>query len=224
MSTDRRLFPPNFSLVYKLQTVDGYDPLYLLRYGELIAASERGKPDISPPFGFNRIITPQNYQSPIVDLLNVKYVLSLKEEDSAKLIKVFQEGQTRVYENKDVFPRAFMVYDYQVARDKQEAIDLLMSEKIDIAKVAILEELPTTRSDLVEGKNEIKIEDYRENRVIINVKTDETGILILADSYYPGWQAKVDGERAKIYRADYNFRGIMVPEGIHKVIFEYGWY
>ena len=154
----------------------------------------------------------------------MKYVLSLKEEDSAKLVMVFQEGQTRVYENKDVFPRAFMVYDYQVVRDKQEAINLLMSEKTDLAKVAILEELPTTRSDLVEGKNEIKIEDYRENRVIIDVKTDEAGILILTDSYYPGWKAKVDGEGAKIYRADYNFRAIMVSEGIHKVIFEYDWY
>src|SRR5579885_640901 len=95
MATDPQILPPNFSIMYHLQSVDGYDPLYLLRYGELIAASERNKPDITPPFGFNRIITPHNYDSRIMDLLGVKYVLSLSPITSAKLEKVFSEGQTQ---------------------------------------------------------------------------------------------------------------------------------
>ena len=221
MSTDRRLFPPNFTLAYELQSVDGYDPLYLLRYGELIAASERGKPDISPPFGFNRIITPQNYQSPIVDLLNVKYVLSLKEEDSTKLVKVFQEGQTRVYENKNVFPRAFMVYDYQLGDGQQEVIELMMADKIDLSKTVILEDFPE-EIHLTEGENEVKVTSYQENRVVIRVESDQPGLLVLADAYFPGWQAEVDGEKTEIYRADYYFRAIIVPKGSHEVVFNYG--
>ena len=233
MTTDRRLFAPNFSIPYKLQTVEGYDPLYLRRYGELIAASERGKPNISPPFGFNRIITPHNYQSRLIDLLNVKYVLSLKDEDSAKLIKVFQEGQTRVYENKNAFSRAFMVYDYRLAQNKQEAIDLLMDEKIDLAKTAILEEEPEAprrwadallRGERNEGKSNVSIVKYTSNQIIIDVETDAPGILILTDSYYPGWKAKIEGEETKIYRVDYNFRGIIIPEGSHEVVFKYGWH
>ena len=220
MTTDRRLFAPNLSIPFKLQTVEGYDPLYLARYGELIAASERGKPDISPPFGFNRIITPHNYQSPIIDLLNVKYVLSLQEENSDKLVKIFQEGQTHVYENKNVLPRAFMVYDYQLAQDKQEAIDLLMNEETDLAKTVILEE-PLLELDLIEGENEINIKNYQENEVIIEVETDQQGILVLTDSYYPGWQAIVDDKEAPIYRADYSFRAVLVPKGKHKVFFIY---
>jgi len=220
MSTDRRLFPPNFTLAYKLQSVDGYDPLYLLRYGELIAASERGKPDILPPFGFNRIITPQNYQSPIVDLLNVKYVLSLKEEDSAKLVKVFQEGQTRVYENKNVFPRAFMVYDYQLANGQQEVIELMMADKINLSKTVILEDFPE-EIHLTKGENEVKITSYQENRVVIRVESDQLGFLVLTDAYFPGWQARVDGEKTEIYRANYYFRAIIVPKGSHEVVFNY---
>lgn len=220
MSTDRRLFPPNFSLAYRLQTVDGYDPLFLLRYGELIAASERGEANINPPFGFNRIITPQNYQSPIIDLLNVKYVLSLKDESSPKLKLVFQEGQTRVYQNQNYLPRAFMVYDYQVTGDKQEAIGRLMDEAVDLRKVVVLEEEPPG-PDFIESDNEVKIKDYQENQVVIDVKTDKSGILVLTDAYYPGWQAMVDGQAAKIYRADYDFRAIIVPEGEHLVEFTY---
>ena len=223
MTTDRRLFAPNFSISYGLQTVEGYDPLYLSRYAELIAASERGEPDISPPFGFNRIITPHNFESKIIDLLNVKYVLSLKDENSAKLVKVFEEGQTRVYENKEVFPRVFMVYDFRVAQDKQEVIELMMDGKINLAKTAILEESPPL-SDLTEGKSEIAIKEYQENQVKVEVETNKQGILILTDSYYPGWKASIDGKEAKIYRTNYNFRGILLPEGTHQVIFEYGWY
>ena len=220
MTTDRRLFPPNFSLPYRLQTIEGYDPLYLTRYAELIAASERGEPDIAPPFGFNRIITPHNYQSRLIDLLNVKYVLSLKEEESPKLVKVFQEGQTRVYENKNAFPRAFMVYDYWLAQDRQEAVSLLMDEAIDLAKTAILEEKPP-EPKLIEGKGGVKIKRYQENQVMIEVETDQRGILVLTDSYYPGWRVSIDGKETKVYRADYNFRGIIVPEGEHQVIFQY---
>lgn len=220
MATDKRILPPNFSLVYKLETIDGYDPLYSLRYGEMIIASERGKPDISPPFGFNRMITPQNYQSRIIDLLNVKYILSLKDEDSSQLVKVFQEGQVRVYENKNVFPRSFLVYDYQVAKDKQEAIEFLMDESIELSKTAILEK------DLGKvfsrgGKAEVEIADYDEQSVDIKVATDQEGILILTDNFYPGWQAMIDDsdESVKTFRVDYNLRGIVVPEGEHEVHF-----
>ncbi len=220
MTTDRRLFAPNFSLPYKLQTVEGYDPLYLTRYAELIAASERGEPNISPPFGYNRIITPHNFQSPIIDLLNVKYVLALTDLDSPKLELVFQEGQTRVYENKNVFPRAFMVYDYQLAKNKQEVIDLLMKTEIDLTKTVVLEELPQG-FDLIEGENEVTIKDYQENQVVVNVKTNQKGILILTDSFYPGWQATINGGQTKIYLVNYNFRGIIVPKGTHEVRFKY---
>lgn len=223
MTTDRRLFPPNFSLPYKLQTIEGYDPLYLTRYAELIAALERGEPDIAPPFGFNRIITPHNYQSRLIDLMNVKYVLSLKEEESPKLVKVFQEGQTRVYENKNAFPRAFMVYDYRLAKDRQGAVSLLMDKAIELTKTVILEEKPPELK-FIEGKGGVKIKRYQENQVTIEVETDQRGILVLTDSYYPGWRVSIDGKEAKIYRADYNFRGIIVPEGNHQLVFEYGWY
>jgi len=222
MAVDRRIFPPNFSAVYKLQDVAGYDPLYLLRYGELMAASERGEPNISSPFGFNRIITPQNWRSRLIDLLNVKYILSLSDLNSSKLELVFQESESRVYENKNVIPRAFMVYDYRVAKSKSEAINLLFEPKIDLRKTAILEEeinlVPIDQS----VENKVIIVDYQPNLVEIEVVSDRPGILVLTDAYYLGWQAAVDGKETEIYRVDYHFRAIIVPEGEHQLVFKYG--
>ena len=99
-STDSRIFPPNFLTYYRIQTIEGYDPLYLFSYGQLIAALERGEPNTAPPFGFNRIITPHNMESPMIDLLNVKYVFSLDNLNSEKFDLVFEEGQTKFYKNK----------------------------------------------------------------------------------------------------------------------------
>ena len=239
MSVDKRIFPPNFSIIYKLQTVDGYDPLYSLRYGELITASERGKPDISPPFGFNRMITPQNYQSRIIDLLNVKYVLSLRDENSSKLKKVFQEGETRVYENKNVFPRAFLVYDYKVAKDKQEAIEFLMDENVDLSKTAILEEEldldnatmkpskilvtlgPRGRqcnNEMIEG-NKVEMLKYASNEIQLRVTTPCSALLLLSDNYDSSWKVFIDGKEDKIYQVDYNLRGVVITPGEHKIDF-----
>lgn len=122
MTTDNKILPPNFSAYYGLEDVAGYDPLYLKSYGDLMAAWYRNKPDFTP-FSFNRLLTPQDYSSPIADLLNVKYVLSLKDENSPKLKLVFQEGQTRVYENTHVLPSSNFFQKIRNTKDYRKIIE-----------------------------------------------------------------------------------------------------
>lgn len=218
MTNDNRIFPPNFSIIYKLQTIDGYDPLYLLRYAELIASSERSEPNIQPPFGYNRIIAPHNYESFIADLLGVKYVLSLSEQNSPKLKKVYQEGQTRVYENLQVFPRAFFVKNILFAQNKNESINLIFKEKDRLRENAIVENNKVDFGKLEIGKVEIK--DYEETQVVLETKNSEQGFLVLTDSFYPTWSAFVDSKETLIYRTDYNFRGILIPKGKHTIVYK----
>lgn len=221
MFLDSRIFPPNFSVVYKLQSVEGYDPLYLKRYGELIAASERGNPNISLPFGFNRIITPHNYNSKIIDLLGVKYILSLSKIDSQKLEEVFQEGETRVYENKNAMPRAFFVKNLEIVKDSKKAIEKLFQENFDLKNSVVIEQADLT--DLTKNKQwflgNAQIVEYSENKIVIRVENKKEGFLILTDSFYPTWRAKIDNLQVKIYKVNYNFRGVAVPEGRHIIIF-----
>ena len=51
--------------------------------------------------------------------------------------------------------------------------------------------------------------------------TSAAGELVLADAYYPGWEAYVDGKPATIYPADVALRGVFVPAGTHTVTMEY---
>lgn len=214
-SNDSRIFPPNFSSYYKIQSIEGYDPLYLLSYAELIAAAERGKPEIDPPFGFNRIITPHNIESKIIDLLNVKYILSLNELKSNSLKKVFSEGQTIIYENKEVFDRAFYVEDVNVENDKHEAIKKIFS--LDLRKTAIVQ-----ASDLENRKfsvGSVFVKEYNENNFLLETNNNEEGFLVVTDAYYPTWKAQIDGKIVKVYKTNYAFRGIVVPRGKHKIKF-----
>jgi len=216
MTADSRILPPNFSTIYKLQGVDGYDPLYLRRYGELIAASERGEANISPPFGFNRIITPHNYSSEIINLLGVKYVLSLTDINDANLIKLFQEGETRVYENKKVLPRAFFVTKVIVENNKQQAIKVLFDNQKSLKDTAVVEDF-NPFDNFATGT--VKIAKYENNRVVIETENQSSGFLVLTDSFYPAWHASVDGKETKIYLTDFNLRGVVVPAGKHLVEF-----
>jgi hypothetical protein len=220
MATDSKIFPPNFSIMYKLQTLDGYDPLYLQRYGELMAASARNIPDIGTPFGFNRIITPQDPLSRTTDLLGVKYVLSLGEMKDTKLTQVFTDGFVRVYENTMAMPRAFFVNTTLLVDSRQQAIDALFNLDYPLNKRAVVENVSNKKLfksnwDL----GEVQILDYQDNKIMIKTRNPGEGFLVLTDSFYPTWHAKIDGKETPIYLTDYNFRGIITPRGEHTILF-----
>lgn len=222
MSTDSRILPPNFSIMYKIQTLDGYDPLYLQRYGELMAAAGRGLPNINPPFGFNRIITPQNFSSGIISLLNVKYILSLDQIKNTDLSQVFTDGTVSVYSNKFAFPRAFFVTNTLIVNSKQDAINAMFDLNYPLDKRAVVENVlkidkNNFQSDWSQG--ELQFTDYGSNNVVIKTQNPGTGFLVLTDSFYPTWRAQIDGKETKIYLTDFNFRGIIVPKGEHTIKF-----
>lgn len=217
MTADSRILPPNFSIAYKIQSIDGYDSLYLRRYGELIAASERGNANISPPFGFNRIINPHSYASEFINLVGVKYILTLSDINSQNLVKVFQEGETQIYENKGVLPRAFFVRNVMSVKTKEEAIATLYDMRDSLDDVAVVEGMEKSPVEFSVGT--VEIVRYEENKVIIETKNDEEGFMVLTDSFYLTWKAKIDGDETRIYLTDFNFRGIMVPAGEHKIEF-----
>ena len=60
-----------------------------------------------------------------------------------------------------------------------------------------------------------------ETRLEMVVNAESGGVLVLKDSYYPGWMATVDGQAAQIYRANINQRAVILPAGAQRVVFEY---
>ncbi len=220
MSTDSQILPPNFSVMYHLQTVDGYDPLYLMRYGEFASATSRNKADISTPFGFNRIITLQDTKSRLTDFLGVRFVLSSSILHDDKLTPVLSEGHVNVYENTLAFPRAFFVSSTIPARDKQSAINAIFDPNNLLNHVAVVENSGNdSRFKKSWETGLVKINEYSANKIILVSTNKGEGFLVLTDVYYPTWKVKIDGEAGRIYLTDYTFRGIVVPSGTHTIEF-----
>lgn len=55
----------------------------------------------------------------------------------------------------------------------------------------------------------------------IGIEAEHSGWIIMADTWYPGWKAFLDGKPEKIYHGDYLFRAVAIPKGNHTIIFEY---
>jgi uncharacterized membrane protein YfhO len=62
---------------------------------------------------------------------------------------------------------------------------------------------------------------YENQVVTVQVSLNDSGILVLADSYYPGWKAYVDGKEEVIRKANLFFRAVPLPAGNHMVEFRY---
>ncbi|MBI2420761.1 MAG: YfhO family protein [Candidatus Levybacteria bacterium] len=118
-------------------------------------------------------------------------------------------------------PRVFFVSEITYAKDNKGAISLMFNDSFIPNDTAIVEltqggvSVPPLRWKM----GEAEIVQYSENKIVINTKNIGNGFLVLTDSYYPAWHATVDGDEAKIYRTDYNFRGIVVSAGEHKIEF-----
>jgi len=67
----------------------------------------------------------------------------------------------------------------------------------------------------------VKITTSDSDKKVIITESDGNGFLYLSDLYYPGWSAYIDGNKTPIYRANYAFRTILLPEGNHRIVFQY---
>ncbi len=65
------------------------------------------------------------------------------------------------------------------------------------------------------------ITKYQPNKIELSVSLNKPKILFLSETYYPGWKVYIDGNKGRIYRANYAFRGVLLEPGEHKVVFSY---
>src|SRR5260370_1448021 len=57
----------------------------------------------------------------------------------------------------------------------------------------------------------VSIQRYEPHRVYLRAQMGCDGMVVLSDTYYPGWVATVDGNEAPIYQVDNALRGVLVP-------------
>jgi hypothetical protein len=161
-------------------------------------------------------------QLKLLRTFNVKYLVAFQSlsEEGTRLIGRFPDSFSWLYKIEGTIPRAYMVDKILVGKDSKEVLRQLSSAAFDPTREVVLDsEIPISPVHQLNGT--AKIVRYENELVTIATSAHKEGILVLADSYYPGWKAFVDGREEVIRRANLFFRAVPLPAGNHAVEFRY---
>jgi hypothetical protein len=217
----------------RIFSITDYEPLSLARYEAFYRLL--GDP-LLPQFTFvGRLLTePAQPHFELLDLLSVR-LLVIHEGNRARRQDLEAEGwhlvfqsptsSWLIYENPRPLPRAYVSHAARQASGADEALALLSGRGLDVRREVVLE---GTRADSLASRSgagrpitPARIASYEPTRVVVEADSPEPGILVLTDTFYPGWRASVDGESREILRANYLFRGVALDSGRHTVTFSY---
>ena len=71
------------------------------------------------------------------------------------------------------------------------------------------------------GTDRVELVEHAADRLAIRADMACAGMVILSDTFYPGWRARVDHRPAAIFEVDGALRGVLVPRGSHTVTMRY---
>jgi hypothetical protein len=162
--------------------------------------------------------------APLFAALNTAYVTSPKDLQRypglVPILKPTSPVEAYVYEVQRVTPRAFVAPTLEPVADAAAALGYLHfsvapAERVAVERSAIPPGLPAAMT------GSVRIDTYRPQQVELTASMQSDGLVVLSDTFYPGWEATIDGSPAPIVRANYFVRGVFVPAGEHRIVFAY---
>jgi hypothetical protein len=166
------------------------------------------------------------------DILHIEHVRMIDARDGIALVDyiagasnhstVFRGDRATVIENSDVVPRAYLVHAAQLLDDATMLVRLREFAFEPRSTLFLSGGDPLDDPSSEQGAEEsVEVATYAPERVVLNVKASRPGYVVLSDTWYPGWNARVDGKPAIIQRADYTFRAVRVEAGMHTIEMDY---
>lgn len=141
--------------------------------------------------------------------------LTLSTEGRYRLV---HSGDVKIYENLDVLPRALVVHRAEIVADDEQLLARMRDPAFDPRQLVLLSAGEALDAS---GRGEAILTRYEPEEISITVTSDVPGYLVVFDTFYPGWEAVVDGQPAPLLRADLTFRAVPVPSGRYQVELRY---
>ncbi|OGY47412.1 MAG: hypothetical protein A3J65_00065 [Candidatus Buchananbacteria bacterium RIFCSPHIGHO2_02_FULL_45_11b] len=226
----RELIPPNLNIFWGLSSAQDRASLEggmlfreAQRLGEVLAAKTKIDKVAEKDAGLD------DQTLKIFGLQNVKYLLSYREltNGNLPLVKEIKRDflpPLKIYQNKLVLPQIFAVFETLAAASQENALTLLFDQNFDPSKQIILAEKNAgsiNQAGEPVPASTISIKEKKSGEISLTADFSQIGYLFFSQNYDPGWQAKIDGQKAEIWRANYAYMAILAPAGKHEVIFYY---
>jgi hypothetical protein len=126
----------------------------------------------------------------------------------------------RAFEVPQPLPRSYLVEGTRVVADA-EAVAALLDPRFDFRREVLLPEGLPERRPRADLPGETRLVTYLPDYVEIRASAARAGVVVLLDSFDPGWRAWVDGRPAPVLRANVAFRAVPVPAGEHRIEMRY---
>ena len=198
---------PNTGVMYGVDYFQEIDALARQPYSDFLNFANLASPD-------RRI--------KLLRALNVRYVISFRQLIAAGLTlsRRLPEQYSWLYEVNDPVPRVYIVASTLQETQPAKITRILSSKEFDAAKTVIVDQ-PVSNRLQQDSSSSAVITHYGNTSVTIKASTNGAAVLVLADSYYPGWKVFVDGREGRILRANHFFRAVELLAGEHEIRFEY---
>jgi hypothetical protein len=140
--------------------------------------------------------------------------------DAACFSETARTPAVRLFELKRPSGRARVVEELRVLSDDEavrRALARPAAEQFDLGRVALATRKDAVaaswpRSGPVSRPSDVSAEGGR-----LAVSAEGPGLLVLAESWDPGWSASVDGQPTRVLRVNYAQMGVVLHEGVHRV-------
>ncbi|MDT4968795.1 MAG: hypothetical protein QOJ64_3532 [Acidobacteriota bacterium] len=134
--------------------------------------------------------------------------------------------QSRVYENSEALPRAWLVPEVRSLSPAAilgaiKTSTLPGGDRYDPRHVALVDVPIALPPQAAGASDSARIVTLTDTVMEVRTSTENSAFLVTSDVYYPGWEATVDGSLVTLFRTNYAIRGVEVPRGEHLVRFEF---
>jgi Bacterial membrane protein YfhO len=144
---------------------------------------------------------------------------------------LYDGAEAKVYQYKDVLPRASVYYRADLQQGEKNVLRRLADPSLDIFESVVLDFSKLSAEQRIaidrinsEPSRRVQaglIKTYKSQIIDIQASLEQDGILVLNDSDYPGWTVDVDNHSANWLTANYIFRGVLLRKGEHNIRFSY---
>lgn len=219
----------NLMTGFRVHSTEYFDPLNVKRYAELVSYVNHA--DITKGVSRSDILVNSdatvsaelaNRRNRFWDMTGTAVIVT-KNDASLPAFgnAVWEDKIWRISRRMTAFPRAYVAENVLVEPDSATQLSKIFDPESDITHTAFVEDRIEGLQGVGMPSGKAAVLSYSPNRVSISAEASTTSMLVLSDTYYPGWKATVDGIERKIYRTNYAFRGVVIPEGKHTVEFRY---
>ena len=207
---------PSLAMRYGIYDARGYDYPVEERYAELWRRVITPSKDCNYAFcPESAAATPRALRA--LSLFGVTHLLQHRRDAPLRKLRAAYTGpDARIYGHPRPLPRAFLVRRQVVAANGDAARRLTTEGPFPLRTTAVTEEPIdglAQRPAASDPTDSARVSSYEAERVVVRTKARRPALLVLTDSWFPGWKATVDGNDAPIHRVNYLIRGVPVPAG-----------